>query len=182
MQKYYIEEHIETLEELNPKTCIIKKNNKIYIRLDDEAGKGEPSDWRYSDYFPVYKEAENYAKYLADRTDTVFYIYMKYDTEMFYVFPKTEGNYYAYKDESKFISKVEPEDKLYIFEIHHHSYRTGQKYSTEVGIMKARNEDKAKEKIWEKYGGDNSSFHDDEIEEIPKEWDTQTIKVLLQGS
>lgn len=78
--------------------------------------------------------------------------------------------------------KEQEQLKEYIFKIHHHSYRTGQKYSTEVGIMKAKNEDEAKEKIWEKYGSDNSSFHDDEIKEIPKEEDTRTFGVLIQGS
>ena len=53
--------------------------------------------------------------------------------------------------------KEQEQLKEYIFKIHHHSYRTGQKYSTEVGIMKAKNEDEAKEKIalFEKFGWDH---------------------------
>lgn len=182
MQRYNIEGYLETLEVLNPKTCIIKKNNKIYIRLDDTTGKEMPGDWSYSEYFPVYKAAEDYAKKLADKTDAIFYIYLNRDTDMYYVIPKTNGCYYKNEENSKKISEIYPEEKLYLFKIHHHSYRTGKKYCTEVGIIKARNEKEAKEKIWEKYGSDNSTFNDEEIEEIPKEVETKTLGVLLQGS
>lgn len=182
MQRYNIEGYLETLEVLNTKTCIIKKNNKIYIRLDDATGKGMPGDWSYSEYFPVYKAAKDYAKELADKTDVIFYIYLRRDTDMYYVIPITNRCYYKYEENSKYISQIYPEKKLYLFKIHHHSYRTGQKYSTEVGIMKARNLEEAKEKIWKEYGTNNTSFHDDEIKEIPKEEDTRTFGVLIQGS
>lgn len=72
--------------------------------------------------------------------------------------------------------------KEYLFKIHHHSYQTGQKYSTEIGIVKAKNINEAKDKIWLKYGNDNSTFNDDEIEEIPREEESKTYGVLLQRS
>lgn len=72
--------------------------------------------------------------------------------------------------------------KEYIFKIHHHSYRNLKEYSITVGIVKGKNIDEAKQKIWEKYGSDYTSFHDDEIEEIIKNEDIKAFGVLLQGS
>ena len=88
MQKYFCEGELETLKELNYKTCIIKKFGKKYIRIDDVCGKGFPGDWSYREYFSVFAPALRYAQELANKADNEFHIYINLELLNYLVVPE----------------------------------------------------------------------------------------------
>lgn len=179
MQKGYFDNNIEKIEELNNTTSIIKKEKDMYIRVDDANGKGVPGDYKYIEYFKEYIAAERYAKVMTGKTKADFQIYENRETNQFYVFPKTKTCGNKHKECSRYIRTVSQGTRLYLFKVHHHNHRTGKIYSTTVGIMKAKDIEEAKEKIWKEYGNNCASFHDDEIEEVNEHEDTKAFGILV---
>lgn len=110
MQKYYCKGELETLEELNYKTCIIKKGGKKYIRIDDVCGKGIPGDWSYREYFSVFMPAFEYAKELANKADNPFYIYINLELRNYLIVPEPLSEKDKDYDIFWLITTIYPED------------------------------------------------------------------------
>ena len=113
MQKYFCQGELETLEELNYKTRIIKKGGQKYIRIDDVRGKGLPSDWSYCEYFSVLAPALRYAQELANKADKEFRIYLNLETCIYSVVPKPLSEEDKDHDISLWIITVFPGDWRY---------------------------------------------------------------------
>ena len=109
MQKYYCKGEVETLEELNHKTCVIKKFGKKYIRVDNAVGKSIPGDWSYREYFSMFHTAAEYARELANIADIGLYIYLNLETLVFSVVPKTLGEDDKDYDISFYITTIYPD-------------------------------------------------------------------------
>ena len=52
------------------------------------------------------------------------------------------------------------ENKLFLFRIDYHHYRTGEPTSTKIGIIKAKDKESAKELIWQDFGNDYATLKD----------------------
>ena len=88
MQKYFCQGWLETLKELNYKTCIIQKGGKKYIRVDNAVGKGIPGDWSYREYSSVFEPALDYAKELANIAEIPFHIYINLELLNYLIVPE----------------------------------------------------------------------------------------------
>lgn len=58
------------------------------------------------------------------------------------------------------------ENKLFLFRIDYHHYRTGEATSAKIGIIKAKDKETAKELIWHNFGNDYATLKDDDITDI----------------
>lgn len=58
------------------------------------------------------------------------------------------------------------ENKLFLFRIDYHHYRTGEPTSVKIGIIKAKNKEAAKELIWQDYGNDYATLKDYNIADV----------------
>lgn len=58
------------------------------------------------------------------------------------------------------------ENKLFLFRIVYHHYRTGEPTSAKIGIIKAKDKEAAKELIWQDFGNDYATLKDYNIADV----------------
>lgn len=57
-------------------------------------------------------------------------------------------------------------NKIFLFRIDYHHYRTGEPASAKIGIIKAKDKESAKELIWQDFGNDYATLKDYNIADV----------------